>query len=219
MIWHPYLGDVACRQALLTILSLVYLLTRHFHESPNSLTIPLPFGLAVFFLGWLLRGRLDSTREQDFGIFILLLLWRSYKSVQLDWAHLASFWPSFPAIPTIATAVAIAGAALILRYAIPTPRAGDPPKHEPPFPLILPSRTTHTRFFPKRHSFSYSYLQVSVPVEFEGRSGSLLSVGETSKRGWFHVQASDYLDRTAKQLSLKAKLSAYLQSQVLGIHF
>ncbi|KAF2430206.1 hypothetical protein EJ08DRAFT_589348 [Tothia fuscella] len=92
-------------------------------------------------------------------------------------------------------------------------RKVDIPESGLPCPIILPSRTTHTRFFPKRHSFSYSYLQVSIPVEFEGSCGSLISVGESSKKGWFHVQASDYLDRTHLKSSLKAKLSAYLQSQ------
>lgn len=92
-------------------------------------------------------------------------------------------------------------------------------------PLIFPCRTSHTRLFPKKHSFSYSYLYVGVPV---GSSGSLLSVGneaflnenEKTEHGpkttksWFHIEAMDYLNRGDHSLGLKGKLHDYLRSQV-----
>ncbi|KAL8910450.1 MAG: hypothetical protein Q9171_004244 [Xanthocarpia ochracea] len=31
-------------------------------------------------------------------------------------------------------------------------------------PLLFPSKTSHTRLFPKKHSFTYSYLLVGIPV-------------------------------------------------------
>lgn len=68
--------------------------------------------------------------------------------------------------------------------------------------------------FPKKHSFAYSYLQVAVPVGFEGLCGSLISVGDVKKKGWLHVQGSDYLDRNSSETTLEGKLSEYLQTQV-----
>lgn len=90
-------------------------------------------------------------------------------------------------------------------------------------PLIFPCRTTHTRFFPKKHSFAYSYLLVGVPVgakDHRRRYGSLLSVDTNllpwtdRKKGWFHIQGSDYLERGGENLDLRAKLTQYLRSQV-----
>jgi hypothetical protein len=193
------------------IIPAVYLLTTQTLEGYN-LTIPL--SLAIFSVGWLLRGRLDPTRNQDFSLFLLFLLWKFYKRPQLDWIWPVSLWSLALPILVTATSLAVAVARFTLRDVIFNEKHKGGLNSGSAVPLILPSRTTHTRFFPKRHSFSYSYLQVSVPVEFEGRCGSLLSVGESLQRGWFHVQASDYLNRTSENLSLKAKLSAYLQSQV-----
>ncbi|MCJ1469592.1 hypothetical protein MMC07_008227 [Pseudocyphellaria aurata] len=81
--------------------------------------------------------------------------------------------------------------------------------------------------FPKKHSFSYSYLFVGIPVGWHGSLGSLLSADlegchtETEKikpsqlqrRSWFHVEAADYLERGHHDLGLKGKLDVYLKSQ------
>ncbi|KAI9888196.1 MAG: hypothetical protein M1820_010240 [Bogoriella megaspora] len=86
-------------------------------------------------------------------------------------------------------------------------------------PMILPCRTNHTRLFPKKHSFSYSYLFVGIPVGWRGCTWSALSVDtqilspNERKRGWFHISGADYLDRDNPGLDLKAKLAFYLQSQ------
>jgi hypothetical protein len=91
--------------------------------------------------------------------------------------------------------------------------------------LLYPCRTTHSRLFPKRHSFSYSYLTVGIPVGWEGVAGGLVSVGGEAAggiaswvpglgRGWFHVDAGDYLERGSRTLGLRGKLDAYLESQV-----
>ena len=95
-------------------------------------------------------------------------------------------------------------------------------------PLIFPCRTSHTRMFPQKHSFSYSYLLVGIPIGFQGSSGSLLTPGRkeflnesketkhTPKKArlWFRVEAADYLSRGNHTLSLEGKLHAYLRSQV-----
>lgn len=91
-------------------------------------------------------------------------------------------------------------------------------------PVFIPSRTTHTRFFPKKHSFSYSYLTVGIPVGLKGRANTLLSV-DTSSLGWnwlqkvfsftpFTVDGTDYLARGVNNDGLRGKLEEFLQSEV-----
>lgn len=99
-------------------------------------------------------------------------------------------------------------------------------------PLILPCRTTHTRMFPKVHSFSYSYLVVGIPVGWEGSAGAMVSSGffpgqdsmaswlsakRTRTKAWFHVDPSNYLERGNAHLGLRGKLDEYLRSQVSGL--
>lgn len=89
-------------------------------------------------------------------------------------------------------------------------------------PLIFPSRTSHARLFPKKHSFSYSYLLVGVSVGWRGVVGPLLSVdeddaarGATSGRGaWLSVRAEDHLHRGYDHRGLKGKLESFLATQV-----
>ena len=85
-------------------------------------------------------------------------------------------------------------------------------------PLIVPCRTTHTRIFPKVHSFSYSYLVVGIPVGWEGGSGGMVSSGfwpdedglaswyskkRKRRKDWFHVDPSDHLERGSAHLGLR----------------
>ncbi|KAK5652464.1 hypothetical protein OQA88_10508 [Cercophora sp. LCS_1] len=86
--------------------------------------------------------------------------------------------------------------------------------------LLFPSRTTHSRIFPKKHSFSYSYLVVGVPVNWEGTAGGIVSVGTNNgglfswlSKGWYTIDPGDYLDRGRAELGLRGKLDAYLQDQ------
>lgn len=95
-------------------------------------------------------------------------------------------------------------------------------------PYLIPCKTTHRRFFPKPHSFSYSYLTVGLPVGFRGSVngmigteenpvcifGSLLPFGQTWLRSWYYIQASDHLHRGHGGLGLRGKLNIYLQSEV-----
>lgn len=80
-------------------------------------------------------------------------------------------------------------------------------------PVILPCRTTHSRVFPQKHSFSYSYLFVGIHVGWVGCSGNLLSADNSSTRGWWHVDPADYLARGDGHLGLRGKLDVYLRSQ------
>lgn len=79
-------------------------------------------------------------------------------------------------------------------------------------PLLVPSKTTHSRMFPQKHSFEYSYLFVGVPVGMTGRSSKALSV-DGSPPSWFNIRASDYLFRGSEELSLAEKLQVYLERQ------
>lgn len=81
--------------------------------------------------------------------------------------------------------------------------------------LILRGRLSHTRLFPKFHSFSYSYLMVGIPIR-SCKSNWLLSVDVTDwwSRGWLRVDASDHLDRSNNEKSISEKLDQYLESKV-----
>ena len=97
------------------------------------------------------------------------------------------------------------------------PKGSDPLR-----PLVFPCRTTHTRLFPKKHSFSYSYLFVGIPVGWRGSVGSFFSADLKSlslkdprqKQGWLSVESADYLNRGDDVHGFQGKLDSYLRSQV-----
>lgn len=79
-------------------------------------------------------------------------------------------------------------------------------------PLLIPSRTSHSRIFPEKHSFSYSYLFVGVPVGIRGQINNVLSV-DSQHAAWFDVRSTDFLDRGNSHLGLGEKLKRYLHTQ------
>lgn len=89
-------------------------------------------------------------------------------------------------------------------------------------PILFPCRTSHTRLFPQKHSFSYSYLFVGIPVGWRGWVSSLLTAdlktlpwkGRKPKTGWFNVDSADHLARGNDMHGLRGKLDTYLESQV-----
>lgn len=83
--------------------------------------------------------------------------------------------------------------------------------------LIFPGRISHTRLFPKHHSFSYSYLMVGVPIHSNNKGTRLLSVDDERawwKRGWLRVEAADHLGRGGNERGIHGKLRWYLESKV-----
>ncbi|KAI8725209.1 hypothetical protein NCS52_00091500 [Fusarium sp. LHS14.1] len=90
-------------------------------------------------------------------------------------------------------------------------------------PFLVPSRTTHTRMFPKKHSFSYSYLVVGVPVGYSGNANGMISANVSGppswlsyivgRRAWFDVNPVDYLQRGHGDDGLRGKLDDYLENQ------
>lgn len=184
------------------------LLSSYIPESTTLLTLST---LTIWILLWKLRDRNDPTMISDTVIFSALLFWRCLGIFQaFATLLLSSPWD----ITYTLAALTTGGASLaFIRNLI---RPCDPQKEytKGDHPWILPSRTTHTRMFPKKHSFAYSYLQVAVPIGFEGLCGSFISVGDVKKKGWLHVQGSDYLDRNSNKTTLEDKLCEYLETQV-----
>jgi DUF1365 family protein len=85
----------------------------------------------------------------------------------------------------------------------------------PAKPYFIPCRTTHARFFPKKHSFSYSYLLVGVPVGCRANVNGMLSMDFGNGRSaWYDVDQVDYLTRGSGHLGLRGKLDNNLVSQV-----
>ena len=93
-------------------------------------------------------------------------------------------------------------------------------------PLLFPCRTSHTRFFPKQHSFSYSYLFVGIPIGWRGYAGTILSADLVAQpgnekqpgNGWFNVDCVDYLQRGEHARGLYGKLEDYLATQVINVY-
>lgn len=100
-------------------------------------------------------------------------------------------------------------------------------------PLLFPCRTDHSRMVPKKHSFSYSYFLVGVPIDWTGNSGGLISYGlpkapkawymnilDTMSFGiggtgaWWTINADDYLGRGVDKDGLRGKLRSFLKTQV-----
>jgi len=88
---------------------------------------------------------------------------------------------------------------------------------EYPKARMFPCQTTHARIFPKKHAFSYSYLQCGFPIIPQGitNSGMRVSTGQDRTLGswWLHIKARDYLDRGHADLGFYGKLAKYLGEQ------
>jgi hypothetical protein len=148
-------------------------------------------------------------------------------------------WDAFQAFidlyfdPTVVIDIAKAGAALFTllqtaRYVVGLKEVSSPSNGFPTKPMILPCRTSHTRMFPKTHSFSYSYLWVGIPVGWKGSIGGMLSCDNlrepspwymrlfslTAGGAWLTVNGDDYLGRGHVDGGLEEKLRHYLQDQV-----
>ncbi|KAK8920752.1 hypothetical protein H634G_00085 [Metarhizium anisopliae BRIP 53293] len=94
----------------------------------------------------------------------------------------------------------------------------------PAQPYLIPCKTTHTRLFPKNHSFGYSYLVVGVPVGSTGNVNGMLMIDDQSysswdlmyklfRGGWYTVNDADYMQRGHNAHGLRGKLDEYLKSQ------
>ncbi|ATY63339.1 Cyclopropane-fatty-acyl-phospholipid synthase [Cordyceps militaris] len=193
-------------------------------DSPLSLTVVHIADLADRFRNWP-QAILVFTA---FSLYYALLSRRSH--VLLIAAAVAAFTsPSALArhVPSLLGAAVIAACSLVaLRLAILTTAHVflDAPTRSAGSSVFLPSRTTHTRFFPEKHSFAYSYLTVGVPVGLRARNvnGILAVDAPPSARGswWarlasplYEVDAARHLARGPDGGGLRAKLDRFLASQ------
>jgi hypothetical protein len=115
----------------------------------------------------LLRGSTDV---------ILLLSFGLYKS----WGRFQEFIDIYIDVPLVIdvakTFAALFALLQIIRYfsglqGTPHSLDGFPSKV-----MFFPGKTSHTRLFPKKYTFSYSYLLVGIPVGWKGSVGGMLAV-------------------------------------------
>ena len=190
----------------------------------------------VILLPWFARLHYDykGTKNDTCTVFVICVLkyWKILSSFAFNSFILACLVPVFSlAVIGFVFACSRNGKS---ESGDPTNPQSEGTKTEPNSPslrpLLFPCRTTHTRFFPEKHSFSYSYLFVGIPIGWHGKTASTVSVDSASastqsgnldgspnnlRRAWFNVDAADYLER-GNYLSLQDKLRAYLQSEVLS---
>jgi hypothetical protein len=93
-------------------------------------------------------------------------------------------------------------------------------------PLLFPTKLSHSRIFPERYNYAYSYFVVGIPVGLRGHIGSVLSVDEirpetdgstktnASRKCWFTIDHRYYLDHGDSPSGLEGKLHTFLQSRV-----
>ena len=179
---------------------------------------------------WLYRtSRADPTATSDLLALLFVELWNvPWKNIPLT-PRCTAMWCSDPVtwqvLALLGICASLAGIGVRWEQRHQESDLETIPEIEPfddDFlqPMLHPCRTTHTRLFPNKHSFSYSYLLVGIPVGWRGSIGSALAVDtqilppRKRHRSWFHVKGADYLERDGSDLDLKAKLASYLQSQV-----
>lgn len=213
----PFIADCAWKPALVALLALA---ARGSLDRNVSWSRFIHLALWIFL--WTYRcKKFDPTAHFDCSLLLGLVVWSSYTELH---SYNLRFWDAmFPVWTTyliVRSAFWLKGlfewcfnASLKSHKSHSEPVAAE--RHGRP--MLFPCRTTHSRMFPEKHSFGYSYLYVGVPVGWRGCSGSMLSVDtpKGAKRGWFHVQASDFLERGGDDQTLDAKLSLYLNSQVV----
>ncbi|KAK0614256.1 hypothetical protein B0T14DRAFT_436794 [Immersiella caudata] len=151
----------------------------------------------------------------------------AFFSICQQWQSLTALVGA-PLLQATKIALAAVTTAVLASWTLQAVQTTDDPQWNGPGKVLLfPGKTTHSRFFPKKHSFSYSYLVVGIPVGWEGNAAGMVSVGVKKRAGllswlslnprgrpgWFAVDAADYLERGNGELGLRGKLDAYLRTQ------
>lgn len=163
----------------------------------------------------------------DFILLFSLVFFRNWKAAY----SILQFYSLHIDFRILSAILIVPAVTQTARWLMKRPETNIKQSAEGPKPLFFPSRTTHTRLFPKKHSFSYSYLLVGIPVGWQGSVGGMLSADQgthrtrggpesgPSGRSWFTVDAGDYLDRGNRQHGLDGKLRKFIRSQVCIYHF
>ena len=185
--------------------------------------------LACSFTAWLFRGLLDRKGCWQDGLLVIVTMFFLRSGTLTEAA--AYLWSLI--VPPNGTVFFALVLMLMIGFLVAYRRAQtsivqnskEPERTtfpNPLKPLLFPCRTAHTRLFPKKHSFSYSYLFVGIPVGWTGSVGSMITAdadismgtGISFTKAWFRVEARDHLDRGNAHLGLHGKLRIYLESQV-----
>lgn len=192
-------------------------LTKSSHFNMNTVTRLLPIA-AISVYG----NRIDSV------VLIAYKMWKDWKFVQ---AHLRQLTLQVNFHLVFVLASLLATFLVLLQVQRCIKGFQEPSTDEGKFiakPMLFPSRTAHTRFFPKKNSFSYPYIVVGVPVGWKGTIGGMLSVDLPRDNqsllqrlfsfkpwsSWYTVDADDHLARGHVEGGLEEKLHHYLLSQV-----
>lgn len=90
--------------------------------------------------------------------------------------------------------------------------------------LLIPGRITHHRLYPQKHSFSYPYLLLGIPIEVSDNANDIMLANVHSSWSWFiqlsgltalfKVCPTGHLQRIRSDNGLRGKLDAYLGSEV-----
>ncbi|TVY55230.1 hypothetical protein LSUE1_G010076 [Lachnellula suecica] len=130
-------------------------------------------------------------------------------------------------IKTLAAGAALLTLVPLLRFFISLTQFSSSPNGFPAKPMFFPCRTNHVRMFPTKHTFSYSYLMVGIPVGWKGSTGGMLSADVENEpaswyekwpslkpsSSWFTVNGDDYFERGHLKGGLETKLRNYLRTQ------
>jgi hypothetical protein len=175
-----------------------------------------PILLVSFVYYVVLGGWLDTV------LLLAFSLWRK-KDFILPSIDEESLKAASLAVPGIVVGYIIFHTVRVALTTLDGPRWDGPGK-----PLLIPCKTSHRRMFPEKHAFTYSYLTVGIPVSWAGAAGGMVSAevpkesGILSRfslrpilrKGWYDVDAADYLERGNGHLGLRGKLDEYLKAQV-----
>lgn len=111
-------------------------------------------------------------------------------------------------------------------YLLPNQRGFEERREFLGKPFLFPTRLSHTRMFPEKYNYWYSYFLVGVPVGLGGSVGTVLSIdtnrpepdGSKPKRRsnwcWFEIDQEHYLDPGNSPDGLEGKLHSWLKSRV-----
>ena len=185
----------------------------------------LPFSLFSFLIRFVYDG---SGARSDIELVIVVSIWKYKKPLKDAAAATAALLLKRPSLASFVGVLLSLSFALYNYFgkASVEGKTTDDKYYESNVvllkPLLFPCRTSHTRLFPQRHSFSYSYLLVGIPVGWRGSIGSVLSAdlspseGKVLRRqnGWYSVKGADYLHRGYDARGLQGKLESYLKTQV-----
>ena len=183
--------------------------------SSSSSAMLLPFAFMSYF-----------GNSVDFFLFSFLALFRNWTTFTI----FITWYTNIGAIlAVVKTAAASFSVLQVVRYIIGLCQKSSSSEGEQFLkPMFFPCRTSHTRLFPRKHSFAYSYLLTGIPLGWKGSVGGMISADEERKPSpwylnlfslapwtpWFVVNGSQYLDRGQLRDGFRGKLDQFLRSQV-----